>query len=327
MSVSGIPRLGVLLQSHAPTLVYADYSSGTGTKNLFFRYVVKANEQDLDGINLYSFIDLNGGTIFGANQVNADLNITSQIASTNTSAIKVDALTPFVVSITPPSNGSYMTGNNLDFILHFNEAVSITGSPRLSIILNTGTAYPSYLSGSGSSNITFRYSVTNSDIDTDGMMLGSSIDLNSGTIQDGVLNHASVNLTGVTPTLNELTINSDAPIFEWSISSNLVDSYDFGVVTFPASGNQFFTITNQGTAATTQSFSINMANGVSCSQFMIGTDNCSENVIAVGESCSIEFIYSAKRNSNQTHTCSATADDSSFTLNPGFTMTLTGTSD
>ena len=74
----------IILSSHDPTPVYADYSSGSGTDTLIFRYVVSPGHEDLDGITLESPIDVNGGTIIGYNTVTADNIIISQVAATDT---------------------------------------------------------------------------------------------------------------------------------------------------------------------------------------------------------------------------------------------------
>jgi len=213
VTVTGVPRMAIILNSHNPAPVYADYSSGSGTNNLIFRYVVASGEQDLNGITLQSPIDLNGGVITGSNSINADDIIISQIAAIDTTNIKLDALKPYVTSITAPTNADYATGMDVDFILNFNEIVSVTNSPRLTLTVGLTTLYANYLSGTGTNALTFRYTIANLDQDLDGIVLSPMIDLNtSGTIKDNMPFDATLDFTSVVPDLSNILVNNNVPI-------------------------------------------------------------------------------------------------------------------
>ncbi|MEL7657841.1 MAG: hypothetical protein AAGU75_18255, partial [Bacillota bacterium] len=137
---------------------------------------------------------------------------------------------PQVQSVSVPANGTYKIGDALDFTVTFDSVVNVTGTPRIPVTLNTGgTAYASYVSGSGSKNLVFRYTVSSGELDADGISLGSAINLNSGTIKtsgndDAELNLYSVAATtsilvdGVAPTINSVSAPSNGT---YNIGDNL----------------------------------------------------------------------------------------------------------
>jgi fibronectin type 3 domain-containing protein len=109
---------------------------------------------------------------------------------------------PTVTLVTPPSNGTYISGAILNFSFKFSKEVTVTGTPRLPIILTSGTVYANYLSGSGSDTLLFRYTVLPSDGDNNGIAM-QPLDLNGGTIVDAFSNNA--NLTFTSPSFPALS--------------------------------------------------------------------------------------------------------------------------
>ncbi|MBK8475468.1 MAG: hypothetical protein IPL39_03940 [Opitutaceae bacterium] len=92
-----------------------------------------------------------------------------------------------------PNAGTYAVGAELTFYLHFPENVTVTGTPRLSFW--TGNAYvtAAYVSGSGTSTLTFRYTVQSGDWAPDGL---ASIDLYT---QDSVTDHYGLAVDSALP--------------------------------------------------------------------------------------------------------------------------------
>lgn len=128
----------------------------------------------------------------------------------------VDDVAALVTSVSVPANATYTLAENLDFTVNFDENITVSGTPRLSLTVGGSTRYASYQSGSGSSSLSFRYTVQSGDNDSDGIALGSTIDLNSGTLQDAATNAANLTLNSVgslasvlvdtgAPTLSEVT--------------------------------------------------------------------------------------------------------------------------
>src|SRR5690349_18857314 len=73
--------------------------------------------------------------------------------------LKAQAQSTTIVSITPPANGTYNVGSNLDFIVNYSALINVTGTPRIAMNINGQVKYANYVSGSGTSALTFRYTV------------------------------------------------------------------------------------------------------------------------------------------------------------------------
>jgi len=109
-------------------------------------------------------------------------------------------------TVAPPANGSYSTGQTLTFTLTFSSAVTVNtsgGTPYLSLSAisgNMGTsnvAKAYYQSGSGTTVLTFSYTIISSDSAATGLTMAPAITLNGGTIQNGGLCLPVPNLSGV----------------------------------------------------------------------------------------------------------------------------------
>jgi hypothetical protein len=114
--------------------------------------------------------------------------------------------------VTGPAPGAYIAGQNLDFTVQFSEAVVVDttgGTPRLELTIGSTTQYATYLSGTGTSTLTFRYTVQAGDLDTDGIAVASPIDLNGGTITDVPGNDAV--LTFTPPDTSGVLVDGVAP--------------------------------------------------------------------------------------------------------------------
>ncbi|MGY0558657.1 MULTISPECIES: autotransporter domain-containing protein [unclassified Lysobacter] len=126
-------------------------------------------------------------------------------------AYAVDNTAPTVTSVSVPANGRYFENDNLDFTVHMSESLTVNtagGTPRLALTLGAGTRYASYLTGSGTSALLFRYTVQSGDRDDDGVVLGASIETNGGTLRDAVGNDAAPALNAVGDTSGVLVGNS-----------------------------------------------------------------------------------------------------------------------
>ncbi|MFC0252221.1 Ig-like domain-containing protein [Massilia consociata] len=129
-------------------------------------------------------------------------------------AIVFDHTAPAVSSVAVPANATYRVGDTLDFTLHFNEAVTVdtgSGTPSIGVALDTGgTVQAHYVGGSGSTALTFRYTVANGHADHNGIALAGNISLNGGAIRDMVGNAAALGLNGVGATTGVL-VSAVAP--------------------------------------------------------------------------------------------------------------------
>lgn len=251
VTVSGTPRF--ILNIGGATR-YANYLSGSGTASLVFRYTVQSSMNDNNGINIGS-LQLNGGTIQDAASNSADLSFLAP----DTALVLVDTTAPTVQSASGPASATYVPGQFLSFALTFNEAVTVTGTPRLTLTIGSTTRYADYLSGTGTSTVNFRYTVQAGDADVDGISVASLIDLNSGTIADVATNAATLtftapNTSGVLVTECPANYVPIQPLAPYTTSFFCVAKYEMknvgGVATSQASGTPWVNIP-RGTLATT----------------------------------------------------------------------------
>ncbi|MEH6565831.1 MAG: Ig-like domain-containing protein [Halopseudomonas sp.] len=122
--------------------------------------------------------------------------------TTDSNSYAIDTLLPAVTSVSVPADATYVAGDQLDFTVNFSEAVSVEGgTPRLLVALDNGaTAYADYISGSGSSALVFRLTVTEGQLDSNGIELGEAIILNGATLRDAAGNAAEPALNNVAAT-------------------------------------------------------------------------------------------------------------------------------
>ncbi|APV50024.1 hypothetical protein BWI17_10215 [Betaproteobacteria bacterium GR16-43] len=113
---------------------------------------------------------------------------------------------PEVVSVAVPANATYTAGQQLDFTVTYDEAVTVTGTPVLSLTVGAATRNATYVSGGGTSALLFRYTVAPGDVDLDGITL-NNLSLNGGTIQDASANDALLTLNGAGAT-NGVLVNT-----------------------------------------------------------------------------------------------------------------------
>ncbi|QJR16044.1 IPTL-CTERM sorting domain-containing protein [Usitatibacter palustris] len=189
VTVTGTPRITLLIGA---TPRQATYFSGSGSSALVFRYTVAAPDTDADGITVGA-LSLNGGTIKDSFAFDATLTLNS-VAST--AAVLVETTAPAVTSVTVPANANYVTGQNLDFTINWDQATLVTGTPQLALTIGAATRTANYLSGSGGSALVFRYTVVGADNDQDGIAVGA-LSLNGGTIRDAATNNATLTLNSV----------------------------------------------------------------------------------------------------------------------------------
>lgn len=113
---------------------------------------------------------------------------------------------PSITSVSVPFNGTYITGQNLDFTINFDENVIVNttgGTPQLAITIGSTVRQATFVGGSGSSSLAFRYTVQNGDLDTDGIAVGS-LATNGGTMQNGAGTNANLTLNSIGNTTNVL---------------------------------------------------------------------------------------------------------------------------
>lgn len=172
--------------------------------------------------------------------------------------ITIDRTAPTIsATLTGPTSATYISGQSLTFTVPFSETVTVTGTPRLALTIGSTTRYANYASGSNSRTLTFTYVVQTSsaDIDTDGIAVSTTLDLNGGSIADLATNALSP-LTFTAPTLTSVLVAQTpaAPTITSITPSNgtLSVAFTAGASNGSAISNYQFS-TNNGANWTTRS--------------------------------------------------------------------------
>lgn len=115
------------------------------------------------------------------------------------------------------ADGSYKAGQVIAVTIAFSNIVSVSGTPRIVLSVTPTTRYATYFSGSGTSTITFHYTVQAGDSSSDlDYASASALELNSGTIQDinGIAPMLTLSVPGVPYSLSHnknIEIDTTAP--------------------------------------------------------------------------------------------------------------------
>lgn len=172
--------------------------TGSGTT-----YTVQVNSVSGDGTLRLDFTGLNGVTP----------NVSA--AYTSGEVYTIDTTSPVITSLSVPANATYRAGQQLDFTINVSEAVIVeiqNGTPTLGLTIGAVSRQAVYLAGSGSSALSFRYTVQPGNLDMNGITLGT-LALNGGTITDAIGNAAVLSLNGVPSTANVL-VDAVAPTLQ-----------------------------------------------------------------------------------------------------------------
>ena len=196
--VTGTPVIALNIGSATAN---ATYISGTGTANLLFQYTILANDVDSNGISIsINALSLSSGSIDDARGNAATL---SHSAVTDNSSYIVDTVAPSVSSVVFTSAigaeaNTLGEGDTLDITVTMSETTTVTGTPQLALVVGSGAGVASYLSGSGTTSLVFRYTAVSGDADTDGVsIVADQLSLNSGTMTDAAGNAATLSHSAV----------------------------------------------------------------------------------------------------------------------------------
>ena len=170
--VRGSPQLALTIGSGT---AQAAYLSGDQARTWTFAYVVQSADVDADGLSIGAgALALNGALLITSYGGSVTLGLGTHTLA-NAAAHKVNgatATTPAVTSVAlvggPQSGDTYDVSWPITVDVGFQIHVEVTGSPQLALTFGSGTAQASYLSGSGTKTLRFRYRVQPTDVDADG---------------------------------------------------------------------------------------------------------------------------------------------------------------
>ncbi|WP_249560513.1 DUF4347 domain-containing protein, partial [Shewanella sp. 10B] len=294
VNVIGTPQL--TLETGSTDRV-VNYSSGTGTSALLFNYTVQAGDttSDLDYVATNP-LSLNGGSIKDAAANNATLILPSPGAANSLGANKnivIDGVVPTVSSVTSStSSGTYKAGDVISIQVNFSETVNVTGTPQLTLENGSSNRTVNYSTGTGTSSLTFSYTVQAGDISSDlDYVATNSLAPNGGTIKDAAGNNATLTLASP-GAANSLGANT----------AIVIDAVTPSVTSIAPSGGAVSTDTSVD-------FTVNFSESVS----NISTDDFS--LVTTGGATGTIASVSASTGSSVTVTVSGISGNGSIKLN------------
>ena len=184
----------VTVAGGTPTLTLNDggtatYASGSGSTALTFSYAVAAGQNT--AALAATAVNLNGATVKNGAGNAADLSLTGL---TQTGPY-IGTVTPVITSIGElPASGDLNAGKTVTYTLNMSEAVTVAGGTPQLTLNDGGTA--TYTSGSGTSALTFGYTVAAGQNTPDLMV--TAVNLNGASVTDSIGNAANLSLSGLT---------------------------------------------------------------------------------------------------------------------------------
>lgn len=123
----------------------------------------------------------------------------------------VDRTSAVIATAIRSTDGNYVssTGQAIDVTLTFDKAITVTGSPFIALTIGTTVRNATYVSGSGTTSLSFQYTVQASDQDFDGIDIANGITLNGGTLRDALGNDAALTPIPVAGHAAGILVNSD----------------------------------------------------------------------------------------------------------------------
>ena len=108
--------------------------------------------------------------------------------------------------IKAPSPGIYVSGDDLLFTVTYTDEVFVSGTPSLKLTLAGNNVTVDYVSGSGTPDLIFSYTLAANDFDLSGSLsLSPTIELNDGSISNESLLNAPLDFTA--PDLSEVYVS------------------------------------------------------------------------------------------------------------------------
>ena len=197
VTVTGAPHVNIEIDQAAPTQRAAMYSSGSETNTLVFAYTVQENDLDYTGVSLASG-DNDGFASDGkVYQVGVPNLVSPHVPGFDDDPNHLVSGRPHVRSVEvismPGEDGIYEMGDVIELAVTFDDGVTVTGVPTLSLEVGDdtrdavfgGTSQPAVTPATPNTGqvVHFVYTVQTGDEDLDGVTVAENgLSLNGATI-------------------------------------------------------------------------------------------------------------------------------------------------
>ena len=175
VTVTGAPQLPLRIGDNVRD---ADYVAGDSSGTvLSFSYTVTADDSDQDGVSIDAFVlKLNGGSVKRKDaDVDAALTHTRVVAEVDQSVNRGPYIVDDGVSVTSsPQAGTdtYGVGEDIEITVTFSEAVTVNGAVDFGLAFGGDARKASLVSGNGTTELVFAYTVQAGDSDDNGIWIG-----------------------------------------------------------------------------------------------------------------------------------------------------------
>jgi hypothetical protein len=180
---------------------------------------------------------LTNGTPYKFKSTASNSGATSAASGFSAAATPTGDIPPSVTNVTSSTaNGSYNVGDVISIQVTFNEAVTVSGTPQITLETGAADRAVNYTSGSGTSTLTFDYTIQTGDTSADLTYLATNaLALNSGTIKnssnlDAVLTLASPSAASSLAANKAIIVDTTLPTVTSFSSTTSDGSYKLGTV-------------------------------------------------------------------------------------------------
>ena len=116
---------------------------------------------------------------------------------------------PTVTTCTLAAGPHFVTSDVMTFTVTFSDFVYVTGTPEIHVVIGSNTRQATYSAGTGSTALTFTYTVVSGDAATAGnvTVATNALALNSGTVIDENRNNATLTLPSMASAMASVFVN------------------------------------------------------------------------------------------------------------------------
>ena len=114
------------------------------------------------------------------------------------------------MSVSVPANSIYREDDNLDFTGRWDQSVTVSGTPRISLVIGATVVQANFVSSPTANTTLFRYTVVPGLADNNGITVGA-LTLNGGSIRSGAGINATTTLNAVSSTAGRVLVRTGIP--------------------------------------------------------------------------------------------------------------------